>query len=349
MIIYIIAILLLITIAVCIFGMKLKINRDKEIFLIIAFIILTFISGFRAIEVGTDTKSYIELFNRLLIGIKDTHNEYGYVIFNNLVGLFSKNPNAIIIATSIFINLGILSFIYYNSKNVWLSVYLYITMYYYFFSFNYVREFMAIALVVNSYYFLKKKKIFLFLLFITLAVSFHTTAIIGLLLYFAYWKSSNLKVIYLIFGISIVFLFKFDVIMSYFFQYFPRYNVYSGSYLDRSGGIMIIVLYFLIFITLVFFKSRSNNSEYNTMIIISCISAALSIIGYKHFIFVRPALYFYIFSIIIIPEIISRFKPKNRHLVLLLICVTSFMYMLYYFNNNWHNVLPYGFYFNSIN
>lgn len=186
-------------------------------------------------------------------------------------------------------------------------------------------------------------------MFIALAVSFHTTAIIGLLLYFAYWKNSNLKVIYLIFETSIVFLFKFDIIMSYIFQYFPRYYLYFGSYLDNSGGIMIIVLYSLIFITLFFFKSRSSNSEYNMMIIISCISVALSIIGYKHFIFMRPALYFYIFSIIIIPELVSRFKPKSRHLVLLLICVISFMYMLYYFNNNWHNVLPYELYFNRIN
>lgn len=342
---YIIVLILITVTAVVVFNININIKKKNKIFLIISFLILTFVSAFRGINVGTDTKNYVTIFMRYVHNMPDPHSEIGFATFNAIIARFTENPQVIIIVSSIIIHLGLMTFIYNNSKNAWLSVYLYITLYYYFFSFNYVRQFIAMAIILYSWHLLKERRYTIFFILIILGTTFHFTAFIGILLLFVYWGRKSTKIVPWIIGGSIALLFGINIFLEYVFQIFPRYSYYDGAYLEKDGGIMIVVLYISIFISTLILKKKESSEEYNMLFIIASICAALSILGYNYFIFVRPSLYFNVFSILIIPELIERFGKRDQVLISYVICILGFLYMLYYFNFNWHNILPYELFF----
>ncbi len=339
MIIYLLELLIIITIAIVLHNFKFK--KKNEIFMILCFIVLFSISALRASTVGTDTQSYINIFQRIINNYDSTHAEFGYIIFNEMTSIFSANSQAIIISTSLFVNFGVCLFIYKNSKKMWLSVILYITLYYYFFSFNYVRQYMAIVIVLNSLVLLKQNKYLWFIFLVGVASTIHTTALIGFAYAFFYYFSNNKKIIlYIIFASLFMMLFSTEI-LDLFTIFFPRYNIYTDMYLERDGGIMIVLLYCSVFIAMFLFQPKQNDKSYNFLLSISAMSAVLSILGYGNFIFIRPALYFNIFTIVIIPNLIYRFIKNERPILSLIFVAFSTIYMLYYFNVNWHNILPY--------
>lgn len=345
MIIYFIMLILIIVTALAVYSIKMNTKTKDKLFLMVSFILLTSVSAFRGNSVGTDTDSYITIFMRYVYGIHDPHSEIGFATLNEIIAAFTENPQIIIIVSSIIINLGLIVFIYHNSKMPWLSVYLYITLYYYFFSFNYMRQFIAISIILISWNFLKQRKFITFFILVILASTFHTLGLIGILLIVVYWKRMSTKIIPLIFGGTITVFLGMNLFLEYLFQIFPRYAYYGGDYLEGEGGIMIVVLYFSLFISTLILKQRNSSEEYNMLLIIASISAALSILGYHYYIFVRPALFFNVFSIIIIPELIGRFEIKIQVLILFVICSVALIYMFYYFSFNWHYILPYKFFF----
>src|SRR5690625_4593512 len=300
MLVYFIIIALVTLFASIIYVLKIEQKLKDKIFLIISFLILTFISAFRGSEVGTDTENYIGIFRLYVLGALDPHSETGFALLNQIISYISTHPQSIIIVSSILINLGIMHFIYHNSKNAWLSVYLYITLFYYFFSFNLVRQFIAMSIVLFAWNFLKQGKVIRFILIVLLASTFHTTALIGLILIFVYLGRRSLVLVPLIMLSAIVAVFGTNFIMGLVIDLFPRYATYYQNAEQSTGGIMPVVLYFMIFIALYLLRDKGDQ-HYNIMLSIAAICAALSILNYFHFLFYRPAFYFNIFAIVIIP------------------------------------------------
>ncbi|MFW6017158.1 MAG: hypothetical protein ACOCRK_12025, partial [bacterium] len=54
-------------------------------------------------------------------------------------------------------------------------------------------------------------------------------------------------------------LININRLLDFIFTYFPRYRSYDGAYLDKTGGIMIVILYFGIFIVAGLLKPRNFN------------------------------------------------------------------------------------------
>lgn len=343
MLIYFIMLALITFFAFSIYILNINQKLKDKLFLGVSFFILSFISAFRGNEVGTDTDSYIDIFMFYVIGASDPHTETGFALLNQFISYISDTPQAIIIATSILINLGFMHFIYRNSKNIWLSVYLYITLFYYFFSFNLVRQFIAMSIILFAWNFLKKGKIIRFILIVLIASTFHTTALISLLLIFVYLGRKSTKLITLITISTVVAIFSTNAIFNFIVQLFPRYYGYYDASNQDTGGIMPIVLYSVIFISLYLTREKQNN-EHNLMLNIAAICAALSVLNYFHYLFYRPAFYFNVFAIILIPFIATRFKGKDHLIAIYIICSLGMLYMIYYLLLGWHDVTPYRFF-----
>jgi transmembrane protein EpsG len=225
-----------------------------------------------------------------------------------------------------------------------LSIYLFLTMYYFYFSMNASRQFMAIVIVANAYYFAKRQKLIPFSILIFLAYSIHTTALFGVLLYLIFLFRPKLNRIIYIFIIGFISLVLLDPIMRYIGIIFPKYNIYIGSSAQMSGGIMTLVVYSAIFLFGLMSGIRKNE-KYNSHLIIAAIAALLGIMGMFSEVLNRPAWYFDVFSIIIIPSIIkSGFENRAKPLIYFSVIATTLFYNLYYFNYNWHYVLPYKFF-----
>lgn len=340
MLIYIVTLALITFFAIVIYTRNTEIQKKDKLFLTITFIILTFISGFRDVSVGTDTESYQSIFLKYVYGLPDYHSELGYAYFNKLIAMLSSNPQAIIIASSIIINLGVMRFIYKNSPNAWLSVYLYITLFFYFFSFNYTRQFIAISLVLLGWNFLKDKKIITFLIFVILATSFHTSAIISLLLIFIFFSRNNTRLVPWILILSVISMLGMDTIFNYVFELFPRYQGYNTGDISQSGGINSLILYLVIFLVTLIFRKKKDPDN-NIALIIVTICAVLGVLSFEYYIFSRPSLYFNIFVIVIIPKITSNFKGIESLIANYIVIIFGFAYLMYYLFLNWHDVVPY--------
>src|SRR5574344_935212 len=105
--------------------------------LCISFLCLFFVSGFRSINVGSDTNEYFDMFN--LVSSTEWNDipslfnqmEFGWAYFNKVLSCIWNDPQILLIATSFITQGCMLFFIGKNSKNPAFSVLLYILLYFF--------------------------------------------------------------------------------------------------------------------------------------------------------------------------------------------------------------------------
>lgn len=331
---------------------------QSNIFLLLSGLLLWIVSGFRGPYVGTDTLSYLSIYDfsvslpvqRL---IKDTFGiEKGYILLNKLLSVVFDNRYSIILFTSLLIIFGVLYFIKNNSSNLFMSVYLFITLYYFSVSMNIIRQFMVIAIFFIAYEKLKKSKIISFVLLILLASTIHSTALIylGVLLISKIKPSvKNMRVI----GLTAATLTAiFYVSPSIITSISGRYSQYAGTKFfegNSVGGTTIIwvaqiILYFC---SMYILKNNLELTEshkkslfmFSVMILIS---VCIGIISTRIYIITRLIYYFDIFMIVLIPEIVNQLIREKLFAKYLIYLVLA-LYFLYNLRQGGSGVVPYEF------
>lgn len=121
-------------------------------FLSVAWVLLSLLEGFRSFSVGTDTSAYVSLFKHPRSSL-----EGGFQLLISLVHKFSNNPTIFLLVCAFITNGLVLLAIYRMSDNVFLSVYFYVALYYYFISYNALRQYLAVAVLLNAFWYAKQK------------------------------------------------------------------------------------------------------------------------------------------------------------------------------------------------
>ncbi|MBO5192383.1 MAG: EpsG family protein [Bacteroides sp.] len=164
-------------------------QKKKRRYIVIVFTMVILISALRKYTVGKDLAGhYYNTFLRIRnlpwsTALNATSYEKGYVTFYKVVGAIFDNPQWMIIIYSLFV-FGIVGwFIYKNSEDVVLSVFLFISCNTWFMELTMMRQTMAISvgLVAIEIWKHKEWKIRRYVLFglsVLLAVSFHSTGIV---------------------------------------------------------------------------------------------------------------------------------------------------------------------------
>src|SRR5690625_1231772 len=316
------------------------------------FITLFILSSLRSSDIGTDTKNYLSGFNS--IKYADFDNVYdvvrwevGYVFLNKISSYLSEHPNIILIITSFIALLGVFYFIYKNSTNVILSVYLYLTLYLYFFSFNGIRQAIAMSIIVMGLHFIIQRKFISYLIIIILATLFHETSLLLITLYFIYDLKLDFKNIMTILG-SFLFIF---ISVEYLIDYILGFSR-SLSYIEtpeltmERGGLLFPLINISILLFVIYIKNISNINDkqlsfYIYIILLGVLSSILSMKVYK---LLRLNYYFLIFYIVAIPYAITFIDNKKRKLVISYITIlVSGVYCWVRLSNGWQRVTPYEF------
>ena len=179
-----------------------KTKEGKRLYLILAFLEMQIVSGFRVAEDG-DTYFYGLYFSEMASmsfhEVISLGTEIGYYLFSFVLSRFSSNPQTIIFATAALVNFLVLRFIYKKSNSVWLSVIVYITFMFFFSSVNLIRNSIAYSILLYSNDFILKRKFSIFLLIVALAGSFHFSAFFYFPMYFLYKMNLDKKNIILIY------------------------------------------------------------------------------------------------------------------------------------------------------
>ncbi|WP_315119219.1 EpsG family protein [uncultured Clostridium sp.] len=359
--IYLFVIFLVCVYAVLIF-LKGATKRREKIFIILSCITMFSVMGARNISVGTDTELYCKIFERISASdniFTVAQASWLYALYNKIISLVLGNYSQwIIIFNSLIIIVGIGFFIYNNSRNMAMSMLYFLLFYHYFQSFNISRQYIAIVLTANSFYFIKNKNLKGFMTLNLIATLFHNTSIVFMPMGILSLLELNFKKTIIFSAVSGVMIIFYEKLIAAFLYIFPRYSIYFGGntsfYETGQGRKIIITLIYLmvVIISLIIMARLSKLQNYHKekerelaiLIVIMLIAIICGILSMKSILISRIELYYSIFAIILIPFVIEEFKKYKYLLYFVSICVMLIPTYIQ-LNDNIGGIVPYGVFF----
>lgn len=193
-------------------------NKKSYKLFLIFFIVLALFVGLGDMLGGYDRYIYGELFDNLAdqlrIGIPTTssrlfiayHSEFGYVGLNWLIAHITNNRYIFIFCYTICMYAIIIECFKKYAKNYYLASILFMALVF-FFSFTYLRQMFAAAIIGLSIKYIIERKFLRFCVILLVAFSFHNSAIIFFPMYFIankkYSKSKILLIMFICFIVGI--------------------------------------------------------------------------------------------------------------------------------------------------
>lgn len=352
MFVYIVSLFLIIAGILLTFDIKsdsgtLKIDKGKlpiqKGILMASILYLVFLFSFRSMNVGNDTRNYLIMFKdmqSISIATYWQDIEKGYLLINKIIGTFTSNYNVYLFIISLLIFIPLYNFLIDNSKNPLLSIYIYITIFS-IYSFTIFRQAIAISFILLSFYFIKRKKPVKFILLVFIASLIHISALIFIIAYpISKIKITPIYITFSLFGALLLFICR-KFILSILSLFFPTY-IFGGN----EGMGMLIILIVMLLGSLYLFSFSSFKfpgiSFYVNMIIMALYT---QIFALEFPLFVRAGLYFQIFLIIYIPNVIESMNDKLLKFLLMLIVIgVLFIYFIFSLNLDSMGLVPYSFF-----
>lgn len=252
-----------------------EISKSKYkniLFAILAIFILSLFAGLRDYTIGTDVllygKGWFEKsleFDSLILFLKKA-DEYsigiGYAALNFFVSRISVNFHFFLFIFQ-FIHLTLIYVTIRSFKsyvNITFAFFIYLFSFYNI-SFNILRQIMAVSIVFFGFRYIQNRKLIKYLLTILLAWSFHSTAIIGLLLYPISRAITNRKIkkvskmIVIISGILSVIGFRYIINFLNMINIMDL-NRYMHYLTDETGGGRFVRLSYWLFVFIVILLCR---------------------------------------------------------------------------------------------
>jgi len=359
----------LVTYALCIATLAMarryrKINTLYVFFISLSLGGLSLLAGLRADTIGTDLLYYVKRFfiygqnaNSFsdIVALATTNNsEVGYWIWTVLIGKLIPDLHVFLFLTELLIVVLVYKSIqlYEHKLSIVLSMTLFLLLFYNM-SFNYVRQFMAMTIVLYSVSYLRKNEDWKVMLLGGVAVLFHNSAVICVIFYAFYFlgKSKTLmKYKMFLFSITVILALFFEKILAFFIthtsfipnkyvNYFINDTTMSG--ISFTSVILLVVPVFAIYI---YARINSKAKEIGSLDFILLLSMVFNCISTG--MFGRMTLYFDIFTyIIIVPCYIRTFNIKAKWVLggYLLVSITIYWFW-YYIIQNYSETFPYQFF-----
>lgn len=266
----------------------------KKLVLITSLLALFVLMAYRAVSVGTDTVNYQTQFDLVSNGTRLFVEPFWYLI-NKGVVLLGGSFEHVLIVSSLLTLLPVYFVVYKKSVYPLLSIFLYLTLYYYFYSFNIIRQGIALSWGLLAIASLIDNKKRLFILFVLVASLFHYSALILVpATFLVKFLSKNRNTIPIQLITLIVGLFFYHILIDFILKVF-----YSGYQIER-GLNFIGNLLFLLILNFLF-------------IVISNI------------IRIKDQWYYFFFSFVLLSNILARVPYGNRFIMFLGITQLIFM------------------------
>lgn len=255
----------LLIISVVMFWIALEKKSLNRISFWIPLILLGSFAGFRSYRVGTDTANYTRNFNSQLnveyfIFNKDV--EFGYQLLEYALLSMTNHYFWLLTITSFIIVYCYLNVIKKYSVDYWFSVFLFITLGIYTFSFNGLRQGLAMAIFTLAIPYLLEKKFIRYLSVCILASLFHITALFIIPFYFI--VNLRVKPIYKVLVTFLGSLLLSGFLVSYISSTNDRYGGYA-KVSEEAGGFLTLGFYTVIMISAIFvsylYKIKDKNFQ----------------------------------------------------------------------------------------
>lgn len=346
-------------------------KRKKIIYLILALGTLAMMTMFRGPTVGNDTQGYISYFNAIARAdsfwecVDAYALEPGYIIWNWCISRVWQEPQSLFIITGFFVYFSIGRFLYKWVLSPGIVVYLIVTMHFFDGYLSTMRQTIALAILLFSYDSVINKKPLHFVFLNLVAVQFHFSAILYIIMYpvvnleFATLKRYSSSILTaLVVGSVIFFTLFFDRIFAIVLSLFPKYQYYlGGATVDgetRIATILNIVVYSLMIIVPLLFKknsiSRNQTNEYrhsDAFHSIAILNLAVLFITINAVILTRFSGLFSVFSICDYSYALTRMNKRDYAILVILTMLLFYVYGLVIAllrTPEWYSTYPYSFF-----
>lgn len=317
-------------------------------FVIIALLSLIIVSGCRY-ESGTDFWSYQATFKDMIqrdVDISENKDITFYAMAKFLATI-SNEPQFIFLVIAIIINVLIIKSLLENAEKFELSVYLYITTFAFYSTFNGLRQWIASAIIFSGFKYLKSNQWRQFYIITVLASLFHASALIMIPVYhITRGKFKSFKNIVMVFIFLAITLF-YNGFLDGFFEVIGDTQYSEYTTIISASGEGVSILRFLVYlvpiiVSFLFYKNISNKEDLDYILNISLIGMLIMMVSLRHWIFARFSIYFDLYYILLIPKLTTISDKKGNRLIYYIIVICYFVYSIKLLLAGDSRILPYS-------
>lgn len=330
--IIIIEFLLLITLCRLLFFEK----KYNNFFIIFTGILLLIISSSRVFELGTDLDQYIGRFLNfplkeyseiLQSGVDGSFKDLMFYLFSKILSNIGISVRGYISILSAIFLFTVFRLIKKYSSLPLLSIILFISLGYLFFSFTGLRQAMAMAFTISSLIHLKEKRINAFVLLVLIGSLFHSSALIFLIVY-PISKIKFNKIQFLILGLGFFITIFFDGLIRQLIQIFA-WNETLASYADQDIALSYsgFIIQLSVYLFCLYYKDKLISQNQSNIILYNVLFLGLFFQIFAVVIaeFFRISMYFSIFSIVLVPMAIQSENRKMTRIGLYTVISTALL------------------------
>lgn len=308
-----------------------QVERPTKVVSILIVAILALVAGFRY-KVGADFEFYYSNYEYFKVAELNFLDEPGLKILARMAKNIYDDP-ATLIFISAFITVSLMVItVLHDSEMYWLSVLLYVFLGEWAGCFNGIRQYLAVAILFAGHHYIKEKKLWHWLLIVSISMLFHVTAIIGILFYFYPCMKLSIRNILLSIMAAFVGIRVYDKIFALIGLLKQDELILEGEQATyilntinplRIAVAWVPVLFFLIFMRYYDTKQEDFRFYMNMSILNACLMTTAMNSAYLG----RVGSYTNIYNAIIWPLLLKKVEKKSK---ILLIFSMILFYMLYW-------------------
>ncbi len=323
------------------------IKGKKKLFYVIAICAIFFtVWGYRYYGMGNDTVNYYNMFSLISRTssieryVENTDVEAGYLYYNYLLSLISKNPRILFVVTAAIVSFSVGFFAYRNVSSPGVFFCMFVGLLQFDFMLSAMRQALANVFLLFAVDAIIHNKRKLFIIFCLVGTRFHNAAWAMILVSPLIWnndneeKQGNVFTYIIILAVVAVCGLFFDSVWNRLLAIFPRYDYYNGSELTdgepRLAIFLKIIVYMVIFIVPKIYKHKpaENRALYNVCEKMSVIQLATHLIASNATALARLTGNFTVFALAHFSNTFRDNTSNEKLMLLLLSLLGSFFYGL---------------------
>lgn len=276
--------------------------------------------------------------------------EFFFSYYTKFLSFLGLSYTGYLAATSLLLHSAALWFIFRLSKLPWLSIYLYLTLQFFAYNMNLLRQAISVSFFLLAFPFFLNRKFAPYVLLMVLGGFFHTSAFVILILSFILLIPNTIKFMSAIGFIFIILYWLLDPAILFITTHLLKgYSGYLNTPFWQGNSFSYTVfptLYFLLVLSKRKNLLIADKAKFGILINSSLVSCVLSFFITRHFILERFSIYFFSLSLILLPELVlslpeSHDKVRYIKSYVFLVLLFGAGYFLFAVQEGFHNVYPY--------
>ena len=339
-------------------GYRTLVRKRNELRMIMFFAGLFILLALRDFTVGKDINTYRGIFERCSATaferLSEIDWELGYVIYNKIFSTISTDYRFFLIVTAAIILIPIFKLYSNEKKYSFLEIVLFINMPCFLMLFSGFRQAISTSIGVLMYMAVEKKKYILSAILFFLAMSFHISAFVLVLIYPAFFlKIKTKQLLYIVPFMVAIYIFRVPLLWLVI-NFLPNDYIEWYGELQKTGAVGMMFL-FLIFSTFSFAILDENSMSKKDYIMrnVLLMATVLQFFVPIHGLVQRASYYFLIFVPVAIISVTQAPKRCLKNISDIAVVVMSIFFFLYFFYNavfstdNLLDVFPYKFFWSG--